>query len=350
MNTGAMCTHDDIPPTANAKPPVASEQQKKPLAVCKQQNFTVVDTEEPHKLRRKAILQKHPEIKQLFGPDIRLLPCILAIVTAQLSLALLTVQWPFWQWLLAAYALGGTLTHWLSLGNHELSHNLCFKSTFANELLGMVANLAQGIPSSQTFKKYHLEHHYCQGDDAIDMDLPTEWEGRFFTNAALKVLWVILQPAFYALRPVCMNPKPYTAKEALNFIAVISFDVALCYFVGYKALLFNLISTLLGMGLHPVAGHFIAEHYTLAGVETNQETFSYYGPLNYVTFFVGYHNEHHDFPRVSGFKLAQVKALAPEFYDNLHSYDSWCGVIYDYIMRPDIGPFSRVTRPTKKNE
>jgi sphingolipid delta-4 desaturase len=143
-----------------------------------------------------------------------------------------------------------------------------------------------------------------------------------------------------------MNPKSYTAKEALNLVTVISFDVALCYFVGYKALLFNFISTLLGMGLHPVAGHFIAEHYTLAGMETNQETFSYYGPLNYVTFFVGYHNEHHDFPRVSGFKLAQVKALAPEYYDNLHSYDSWCGVIYDYITRPDIG----LVRPRKVSE
>jgi sphingolipid delta-4 desaturase len=345
-----MCRPDDIPDaTASSKPRVASSKQQNTTSK-RPSNFTVVDTAEPHMLRRKAILQKHPEIKQLFGPDIRLLPCILAIVAAQLTLAVMTIKLPFWQWLLAAYALGGTLTHWLSLGNHELCHNLCFKNTFANEVLGMVANLAQGIPSSQTFKKYHLEHHYFQGDVAIDMDLPTQWEGHFFTNAALKMLWVILQPAFYALRPVLMNPKAYTTKEALNLLSVVSFDAALCYFVGPKALAFNLVSTVLGMGLHPVAGHFIAEHYTLEGLDTNQETFSYYGPLNYVTFFVGYHNEHHDFPRVSGFKLAKVKALAPEFYDNLHSYDSWCGVIYDYIMRPDIGPFSRVVRPTKKSE
>jgi len=309
------------------------------------QAFARVGTDEPHQSRRKQILAKHPEIKELYGPDIRLLPMILGIVAAQLSLAVYATSLDGWKWLLLCWSLGGTLTHWLSLGNHELTHNLCFKKTLFNEILGMVANCAQGLPSAVTFKKYHIEHHYQQGVDVMDVDVPTEFEGKIFNTTIKKVFWVILQPAFYALRPLVVNPKPMCLKEAANFTSTLAFDAAFAYMFGFKALLFNLASTVLGMGIHPVAGHFISEHYTF---KEGQETYSYYGWLNLVTFNVGYHNEHHDFPRIPGFKLPMVRKMAPEFYDTLHSYDSWSKVIYDYIFRIDIGPYSRIKRANKK--
>ncbi|KAJ8308622.1 hypothetical protein KUTeg_013496 [Tegillarca granosa] len=39
-----------------------------------------------------------------------------------------------------------------------------------------------------------------------------------------------------------------------------------------------------------------------------------------------------------------VKKIAPEYYDNLPSYTSWVKVIYDFIMDPEVGPYSRVRR------
>lgn len=59
-------------------------------------------------------------------------------------------------------------------------------------------------------------------------------------------------------------------------------------------------------------------------------------------------NEHHDFPRIPGSRLRKLHAIAPEFYDNLASHNSYCGVIWRYITDPAIGPFSRVMRAVEQ--
>ncbi|CAN1284143.1 Sphingolipid delta(4)-desaturase DES1-like [Linum perenne] len=145
---------------------------------------------------------------------------------------------------------------------------------------------------SVTFQKYHLEHHRFQGVDGIDMDIPSQAEAHLVTNIASKSIWVLLQLFFYALRPLFLKPKP-------------------------------------------------PEHYVF---NPDQETYSYYGPLNLLTWHVGYHNEHHDFPRIPGNKLHKVKEIAPEYYEGLECYRSWSQVIYMYVMDRTVGPFSRMKR------
>lgn len=303
--------------------------------------------EEPHAQRRRAIMKAHPEVKRLMGMDPMTKYKVLTSLIFQIGSVHLLQGAPWYTWCFCCYTLSGSINHMMTLAMHELSHNLGAKSIVANRLLGIFANLSMGVPASASFKRYHMEHHKFQGEDIIDVDIPTEIEGWFFKSTLRKVLWCLLQPAFYSLRPMFVNPKKPTKWEFINYACTITFDAIIVHFYGIGGLLYLFVGTLLGMGIHPVAGHFIAEHYVM---NEGQETYSYYGPLNWLTYNVGYHNEHHDFPFISCKNLPKLRAMAPEFYDDMPHYHSWSKVIYDYIVDVKISPYSRVKRVTMANQ
>ncbi|CAF2042478.1 hypothetical protein BRARA_I02191 [Brassica rapa] len=298
-------------------------------------------TDEPHASRRRQILSRYPQIKELFGPDPWAFLKVTLVVILQLSAAATLHDSGWLKILTIAYFFGSFLNHNLFLAIHELSHNLAFSTPVYNRCLGIFANLPIGVPMSVTFQKYHLEHHRFQGVDGVDMDVPTYTEAHLVTNVITKTIWVLLQLFFYALRPLFIKPKPPGYWELFNFIIQIGLDVSVVLFFGWRSFAYLILSTFVGGGMHPMAGHFISEHYVF---NPDQETYSYYGPLNLLTWSVGYHNEHHDFPRIPGHKLHKVKEIAGEYYEGLDSYKSWSQVIYVYIMDKTIGPFSRMKR------
>lgn len=324
-------------------------------------------TEEPHATRRDIIQKAHPEVKKLFGPDPRAKYWCFATVMLQIICACYCARasTSWLQFCVIGYVIGGTCNHSLTLAIHEMSHNLFFKSAKYNVYFSYVANWPLVIPYSASFKKYHLEHHRYQGVDGVDTDVPTAFEGFFFTSPFRKFLWVLFQPFFYAIRPLVVNPKPLEGKDFLNILTQATFLLALYRVGGPGALGYLLFSTFFGLGMHPCAGHFISEHYTNIassdgvhktghspirsdGVEKGDklypdETFSYRGILNLVSYNVGYHVAHHDFPYVPGSRLREVEKLAPEYYEHLPSTKSWPGTIYTYIMSEGT-PFDRVKR------
>jgi sphingolipid delta-4 desaturase len=249
------------------------------------------------------------------------------------------MSWPVF--VCIAWIYGGAASHALSLMTHEISHNLIFKSTDLNTYFGILCNVGMGFPSSTTFKRYHMEHHQFQGDLEKDVDIPTLFEGKYFSNTFMKFLFVFLIPVTYGARPGIVRPKDMRAIDLTNIACIVISDLCVFYFCGISGLGYLVMSLWLGMSFHPVAGHFIAEHFVFA---PGHETYSYYGSLNLICWNVGYHNEHHDFPRVPGWKLPLVTKIAPEFYDNLPQHKSWSYVLYRFITDPTIGPNSRVIR------
>ena len=144
---------------------------------------------------------------------------------------------------------------------------------------------------------------------------------------------------------------PFSYIHLLNVIYQLTFDYLLVRYFGWYSFFYFLMSSFLAGSLHPCSGHFIAEHYLLnveeaiAGgklalkhtpaeqnsinvIDENEvtrqdvkfrkdyalETFSYYGILNFFTWNVGLHNEHHDFPFVAWSKLWAVSYTHLDVY------------------------------------
>lgn len=197
-----------------------------------------------------------------------------------------------------------------------------------------------------------------------------------------KAFFCTFQIFFYALRPIFIYTPPFTYIHLLNIIVQFAFDYALIHFCGgsYQPVLYLLWSSFFAGSLHPCAGHFIAEHYFFSrvpggGTESLSElkeqrhsaspsqspslsqkhppldpslippeTYSYYGPLNILTYNVGLHNEHHDFPAVPWTRLPELRHIAAEFYEPLPCHRSWVWVLWTFVLDKNVGLWCRVKR------
>lgn len=295
--------------------------------------------EEPHTARRKEILRKYPEIKKLMGYD----PSIAYIVTAEIIAQLLMcwlLQEANWSSIfIIAYCFGGVLNHSLGSAIHEIGHNLAFGHArpWANRLLSIWCNIPIIVPMAISYKKYHADHHRYLGEENQDVDIPTRLEGYLFRNPITKMVWLLIHPAIHGIRPFYKSPKPLTVWEMINSAIQITCNLIILKYLGVKSIVYLVSGTFFGLGLHPLAGHFISEHYLF---NKGQATHSYYGPLNFILFNVGYHIEHHDFPYIPYHKLPEVKRIAAEYYDQPY-HTSWLKVLWNFIFDKDMGPHSR---------
>lgn len=242
--------------------------------------------------------------------------------------------------LLVTYVVSGTLNHSLFLAMHEVTHDLFFKWRWANRLFSHIVNLPMGVPASVYFKIYHNAHHTDLGQPGEDTDIPSEFEARFFKGKFGRLVWLSVQSLTYILRPMVVKPLQLTRYMVFASIVQYSFNAFVAYYIGFASLFYLLAGSVLGGSLHPISGHFIAEHFEFI---PGQATYSYYGPLNWICYNVGFHIEHHDFPRIPCTRLHLLKQIAPEWY-NRPSYNSWVRVMYDFVMEDNMSLFARATR------
>ncbi len=96
--------------------------------------------------------------------------------------------------------------------------------------------------------------------------------------------------------------------EFANIVFILTTNYLIYHFWGGGALLFVAISGISSIGPHPAAIHIIAEHYEFI---KGQETYDYIGWWNILNLDLGYHLEHHDFPKCPWWNLRKIREIAP---------------------------------------
>lgn len=270
--------------------------------------------EQDHSTRRAAILAARPEVKHLFGPTSATAWLGAGVVVLQFGIAALVAHASWWVAVAAALCIGAFAIHCLNCIVHECTHNLVFENRAANRLLAIFVNMPSLFPSAMAFRHYHLLHHHHFGVRGMDSDVPSAWEvAAVESRSWRKLLWLLLLPLSYGLlHPLKVRARlPFDRWVVLNLVATAIAWVGVAWLLGWHAVLYLLVSSYFATGPHPAGAHILQEHLAFDGGDGMA---SYYGPINYCSVNLGYHLEHHDMPRISGWRLPALSRAAPEFY------------------------------------
>jgi sphingolipid delta-4 desaturase len=311
-----------------------------------QGGFFQSHSDHPHGGRARDIMAAHPEVRQLMVRNPWTAAIAVSIVIGQTAIAFafgkLGLSY-WWLSLVVAYAVGAFANHCNYVIIHDATHNLIFRSKSWNKFMAILADLPNLNPAAMGFRVYHLKHHSHQGDYEWDADLANHWEAKLVGNKWYrKIIWLALFPFFQLTRPPRLKAITMWDRWFLvNFACALAYDVAVIRFCGWGALVYLAFSFLFSVGLHPVGARWIQEHYTN---DPEQETYSYYGPINRVCLNMGYHNEHHDLPSIPWNNLPRLRAMAPEFYETLKFHRSWTRLLVQFIFDQRYTLFSRIER------
>jgi sphingolipid delta-4 desaturase len=301
-------------------------------------SVTTNGADRSHVERRQQILEKYPQVRELFGKD----PVTFKITAGIFAGQFLIAAWLGWlgmsYWwlsLILAICVGAFANHANFVVIHDAIHNCVFDNPLANKWTAILADLPNGFPTAMGFRCYHIKHHSHLSAYDYDADIPSQWEVDWVGNSAWrKALWLFGFPAVQLARLSRLKGTvPIMGKWTyINIAVILAFDLFMLWAFGPNALLYLFLSFWFSVGgLHPLSARWLQEHFAFA---PDQGTFDYYGPLNTCALNIGYHNEHHDFHEIPWSRLPQLKAMAPEYYDTLRCHRSWTALLVTFIFDP----------------
>ena len=336
-----------------------------------------------HRERAKAMVQAHPEIKELFGQNRWTAICCVLFAGAQVAIAAAIWNQPIWAVVLAAFVVGSWINMCLFNLTHECNHGLVFKKNRSNVILFTLASLPMFLPGHHT---WWIEHHIHHNDLGSRRDF-IQRRRNFFVLTRAQVLFFIKDGPLYKMLTALSTPllHPYslalvvtqflrTAVGVLMYLGqlltfrvkphnatlavladehlvstyhryrlemwavvypVLSFTMVgvLFWFGGWKPILYLLLAQVFMTGfLHPLNFGLILSNSHFNEHENYQPTSSYYGWLNLITFNFGLHLEHHDISGIPWNRLGRLSKIAPEFYDTLQKTSSYSLLALKFVF------------------
>lgn len=276
---------------------------------------------------------------------------------------------PWWAILLGAYVIGSWLNMCLFQLAHECNHGLVFNNHRWERWLFTITSLPMFMPGHHTWWIEHHVHHNDLGakkdfvkrrrsiflhmkDNVFGMIVPRPlrplitWVTTplFWPLASLMLVTQILRAvvglAFYAfsvlftfrIRPSDMATAILADQHLLSgydnyrirgwavTYPLLSLTLLISLFLlgGWQPIVYLALSELFMTGfLNPFTFGLILSNSHFHGHREYQPSSSYYGWLNWITFNFGLHTEHHDLAAIPWNRLGKLRAMAPEYYDDL---------------------------------
>ncbi len=329
----------------------------------------VDDTARPdavwHRQRARAMLQTHPEIRELFGhTSITAFWCLL-FAGAQLVLAASASWMSVWLLVVVAWVFGAWINMNLFTLAHECNHNLVFKRTSWNRWLFTLTSLPMLLSGHHT---WWIEHHVHHNDLGARKDFIKRRRSFLLLTRVLTPMVVpfslfmlvtqLGRAAFglfvYVISALRghLNPDDkamailadehlisgydrYKLRHWAVWYPLLSLVMVgtLVWLGGWKPLLYLLLAQAFMTGfLHPVMFGLILNNSHFHGHRRYQPSSSYYGWMNWITFNFGLHTEHHDFASIPWSRLPQLRKIAPEYYDTLAPTPSYAGLALQFVL------------------
>jgi len=318
-----------------------------------------------HDERKRAILKAHPEIEKLFGYNPWTALLFVYSFTACTGLAIYMGTNFFGNWpvfLGTAYTIGAIFSWQCMTVSHEGAHRLISPIGWVNQLIACLSFLPVITgPFGNYWAIEHMYHHRVVVDKmnryGPQQSGPLRKAiGALLFFAVVNTLFSVISFIVYVRTlvqlvlftiglaktpypreklpaPYCNFPQAVNGLFVFNTTAGLVYNGLLYYYFGAGPLVFLFVASAFANGLHPLGMRQVQEHYLQV---KGQPTYSVYSPISTILFNLGYHVEHHDFPRIPWNRLPQVRKLAPEFYNNIFYYNSYSEVLYKFLFTPGI--------------